>query len=112
MLDRLLQSMETKKVYLWLLHVRRDEVERKPGGKLEKNEWIAIRVGNFSVEEVFSGRYPFLEIEGFHREICKPSKNFFWWDRKARDGRAGRETSWAGMDCPMTDPLHKAEQVL
>lgn len=69
MLYRPLQSMETKKVYLWLLLVRRDEVERKPGRKLEKNEWIAIRVGNFSVEEVFAGKSPSLEIESFYREI-------------------------------------------
>lgn len=55
--------METKEVYPWLLHVRRDEVERKAGRKLAKNEWIAVRVGNFSVKEGFPGKYPSLEIE-------------------------------------------------
>lgn len=63
MLDRPLHSMETKEVYPWLLHVRRDEVERKAGRKLAKNEWIAVRVRNFSVKEGFPGKYPSLEIE-------------------------------------------------
>lgn len=98
MLHRPLQSMETKKVYLWLLHVRRDEVERKPGGKLEKNEWIAIRVGNFSVEEVFSGRYPFLEIEGFHREIQAFQKLFLLGQKGKRwEGRQGEFVGWNGL---------------
>lgn len=45
MLDRLLQGTKVKKVYLWLLHVRRDEAERK----LKKNkEGIAISARNFS----------------------------------------------------------------
>lgn len=80
------------KVYLWLLHIRRNAVERKPGRKLEKNECIAMRVGNFSVEEVFAGKYPSLEIESFSREI-QAFRELFCWDGRVRDGRVGRETS-------------------
>lgn len=44
-------------------------MERKLGGKRERNEWVAIRVGDFLAEEVFAGKYPSLEIASFCGEI-------------------------------------------
>lgn len=74
-----LQSMETKQVYLWLLHIIEDDVERK----LEENEWIVIRVGNFSVEEVSAGKHPALETENFCGEV-QTFREVFWWDKVRR----------------------------
>lgn len=76
--DGLLQSMDTEQVYLWLLHINRDEGVRKLGG----NGWIASRAGNFSVEEVFAV-FHLLKLKILMGK-CKPSEDFFWWDMVRR----------------------------
>lgn len=81
-LDRLLQGTKVKKVYLWLLLVRRDEAERK----LKKNkEGIAISAGNFSVEMVLcrkitiSWNWKFLqELQAFRDPFCWEGKGDRW----------------------------------
>jgi len=77
--QKMLQSMETKRVYLWLLHVRRGEVQKKTGRKLEKTELIAIRFGNFPFEGFFAGKSSPLETERFYREI-QAVRELFCWD--------------------------------
>lgn len=109
-LDRLLQGTKVKKVYLWLLHVRRDEAERK----LKKNkEGIAISARNFSGKMVLcrkitiSWNWKFLqELQAFRDQFCWEGKGDRWSSGQG-DCPASLEhpCGLEGRDCPVTDQM-------
>lgn len=69
--DGALQSMGTG-VYLWLLHIIKDEGE----GKLEENQWIVVELEIFQLKRFLQENPHLLKLE-ISVGKCKSSENSF-----------------------------------